>query len=112
VNTAMNTPHETVWSQLDGSARQVAEDLVALSRRKRHRGERDAQYVESSVRAIARRTGLTCSEVRESVSRLATSTLSVGFHGRRVVGLLTSEMPPRDHQAAAFVLSPILTEAL
>ncbi len=112
MNIVMNTPHETVWSQLDSSARQVAQDLVALSRRKRHRGERDARYVESSVRAIARRTGLTCSEVRESISRLATLALSVGLHGRRVVGLLTSEMPPRDDQAAAFVLSGALTEAL
>lgn len=111
MNTAMNDLHTVMRSQLDGPACQVAEDLMALSRRKRGRGERDARYVESSVRAIARRTGLTCSEVRESVSRLATSTLSVGLHGRRVVGLLTSEMPPRNHQAAAFVLASILTEA-
>jgi hypothetical protein len=112
VNTAMNTLHKTIWSQLDGSARQVAEDLVSLSRRKRHRGERDTRYIESSVRAIARRTGLTCLEVRESVSRLTTSAFSVGLHGRRVVGLLTSEMPLRDDQAAAFVLSGALTEDL
>jgi hypothetical protein len=101
--------HAAIRAAVQGHDRQVADDLIRLYRRRLRLKKPDPRYIESSVRAIARRTGLTCSEVRESAERLQ---MAVAAGRTYTTGLMMTSLHPRDHRASVFVLGSCLTEAL
>ena len=101
--------YEAVRAAVQGHDRQVAEDLIRLYRRRLRLKKFDPRRIESSVRAIARRTGLTCSEVRESAERLQ---MAVSAGRDYTTGLMMTHLHRRDYRASVFILGPCLTEAL
>ena len=115
----MNSKPDPRWEKLyaavraavQGNDRQVADDLIRLYRRNLRLKKPDPRHIESSVRAIARRTGLTCAEVRESTKRLRMGVSAGRFNGY-TTGLMMTYLHPRDDRASWFQVGPCLTEAL
>jgi hypothetical protein len=101
--------HAAIRAAVQGHDCQVADDLMRLYRRRIRLKKFDPRRVESSVRAIARRTGLTCAEVRESAERLQ---MVVSAGRNHTTGLMMTSLHPSDYRASVFVLGSCLTEAL